>query len=904
MRKLKLGILSLSLLGLMACGGEDGADGATNNRFDFQLTPLAAGERPWILLEGAQIEPKHLSFKIDRNYFDNGTVSETSSTNTTSTINEQINRQMQDWLDSINQVSDIEVSADITSSNTNVIAYENGKLVAIAPGKANLTITLDTSKPLSSVFDTSDIDFTGFQDTYEFGEVTVCPYVDVDLGIKSDNVNTLIQDAQAPLHAITYLPDTSDYSKGVFTSVKAYAEIDTDKLAAAGLTIEDCSTQTKLTNDFREVSPLIHNSVSIDALTAGEKFFTQSGVDLLGFNFPNVTMSRITSISNPQLTAVGYGGKLVLNALNPFTVEAQSSELGGTVDISHFYLSEDNKMNDYSFVLGLALVSDIDNCAATFCVNPADASYTIQLTHTELPNLSSEALLIKEGIADIKLNKITGLPGETFTVNTNLTVDGVVYDTSELFFLGHSGVDLTAAYFDNLSNGDNVSTIGNSFVVHKAHNGKLSQYTDDRIDINFITGDSTEQAIRGRWVQADTGEDHYIAAHSTFSYSNVSDNLITYQTSANQTATLLRAGIDNVTVSGSVNIVEEASAQVNSVQVSDSSTSPLARSFTPQARGLSGIGSIDLILKNVNTGDETEVTVDEAGNFNEEVPTGIYDVDGTVVDGGVTYAIETQITVERDATDTGKLNLAKVGLYNFDVSISGCEHDYKCYAGKTYTFTVTAKNTGLIAADGIFVTIGNGSTIDHSEVASSNVPASQVISGMDRGDTLNYTFTARFNTPLQDTVIDIPITLYDSANDRTWEDAVSIKLSQYPSRKVNIKAYNANALAEVRGYLMLEGRTPIRVDGTDSAITIPNKPGASYELIIANQEYSKSTPYGVANDVTLIPNDFSGFNDVNINESTDNTAAGAQAVNNGVKFISYISAGDVDHYTINIPEVQ
>jgi len=894
MKKIKSGIISLSLLGLMACGGGDG-DGAINNRFDFQLTPVAAGERPWIILEGAQIEPKYLSFNIDRSYYDKGTLSYGGEPYI-STIHEQINRQMQDRLNSHNKVDDIEVSAEITSSNTSVIAFENGKLVAKAPGKASLTVTLDTSKPLSSAFDTSDITFTGFQDTFDFGEVTVCPYVDVDLGIKSEFVDTVIQDAHAPLHVITYLPDTSDYSKGVFTSVKAYAEIDAAKLTAAGLTIEDCTTPHQ--NGLSDFSPLIHDSVAIDGLTAGDKFFSQNGVDLLGFSFPNVTMSRITSITNPQLTTAGFDGNLVLDALNPFTVEAHSSELGGTVDISNFYLSADRTMNDYSSVLGLALVSDIDNCTNTFCVNPADASYTIQLTHPTLPSISSGALPIKEGVADIKLNKVTGLPGETFTVNANLTVDGVVYDTSELFFLGGARVDLTAANFDNNISQGNTSTFGNSFIVHKAHNGKLSQYTDDRIDINFITGDVTEQAIRGRWVQADTGQDHYIAAHSTLSYSNVSDNLITYQTAANQTATLLRAGIDNVAVSGSVNIVEEAGAQVNSL-FSNSNTSSLARSIKSQARSLSGIGSLDLILKDVNTGIITPITVDPGGNFNEPLPTGVYDVTGKVTNGEVSYSIETRITVERDATDTGKLNLAKVGLYNFDISLSGCEYNYKCYANQPYTFTVTAKNTGFIASSGIQASIGDIS--GHANVTAVNVPALP-ITGAARGDSINYTFTATFSQPAEDTVIEIPITLTD-ADARTWEDVVKIKLSKYPALNVNIKAYNAGVAADVRGYLMLEGRTPIRVSGDNSTIKVPSEPGASYELILANQEFNEETPYGVANNTTLSNGDFSGFTELSRNENTDDTAAGAQPVNNGEKFISYISAGDVDHYTINIPQV-
>ena len=889
MKALNIGFAGLGLLGLAACGG-DGGDSNINNRFDYQLTPVAADERPWIILEGAKIDPKHLSFSIKRDYYDHGNQSSSIDEGTT-TIDNSINAQMRDWLNSINKVNDIEVSADITSSDTSVIAFENGRLVAKALGKANLTVTLDTSKPLASVFDTSDIAFTGFQGTYEFGEVTVCPYVDVDLSLVSENVATVIQDEHAPLHAISYVPDTSDYSSAVFTSVHAFADVDVDKLAEAGLTIEDCTPQGK-TDYGQPVSPFINGSTSFHA----DGFFTQKGVELLGFSFPNITMSLITSISSPQLTSVGYGGNLVLDALNPFTVEAHSNELDETIDISHFYLSANEFMNYYTTSLGLAIQRKVNNCTSPFCVDPTDANYTIQLTHPTLPNLSSEALPIKDGIADMKINKTSGQPGERFKVNSSLTVDGVVYDTSKLFFFGHSAIALTSAFFDNKTN--DFSIFGNSFIVYKAHTGKIRPYTDDRFDINFFTGDVTDQAIRGRWVQADTGQDHYIAGHSAHNYTSVSNNLITYQTTDNKTARLLRAGIDNVAVSGNVNIVEEINAQANSINFTDSTS--LARSITPQARSLSGIANIDLILTNVNSGDKTNVVVAQDGTFSEEVPTGVYDVEGTVVDGEITYAIDTQITVEKDATDTGKLNLAKVGLYNFDVSISGCEHGYKCYANKNYTFTVTAKNTGAIASSGIQATIGDLS--GHANVTAFTVPGLP-ITGAARGDSINYEFSARFSQPAEDTVIEIPITLTD-ADARTWEDVVKIKLSKYSPLNVNIMAYNAGADAYVRGYLMLEGRTPIRVDGSSSSIKVPNNPGASYELILANQEFNQETPYGVANNTTLANGDFTGFNDISRNENSDDTAAGAQAVGDGEKFISYISAGDVDHYTIIIPAVQ
>lgn len=870
---LSIGLTTLVLSGLTACGGSSGDGGAVNNEYRFTLEPLAPGDRPWILLEGAAMDPKHLTFNTDFEYLDQGS-SHGVGDRYPSTLNE-INRSLLSYNNNATALSDIAISYDITSSNTSVVSFENGRLVANSPGKASLTITLDTTKSLGDVFDTDDVNFSGFQGTYEFGEVTVCPYVDMDLEVGSTQASTFYQDSEATLHAISYITQSFDI---VSATVIGYPEIDLEALSGAGLTADDCSLKRTTNNNSVEVNPLIHAEASLRDFAYNDNFATQTNIELLGFGFPNITMSRITSFSNAEITAAGFGGNIVPNAINPVTVEAFSSELNATVDISHFYFASGIN-NDYSGVVGLAIKEE----DATI-----GGSYNIELQQTHLDTLTAGPYPVKEGIANAKLNKKSGLPGSTFKVLSSLTVEDQTYDTSQLFNINGSATDLTAGLIDN-SNGVSTFNAGNTFTVFDSLQGRFSVYIDDRIDLNFVVGNTTDAAIRGRWVQADTGEDHFIAQHSVHDYTVVSDDLITFQDSQNRTASLIRTGIDNVAVSGTVDVVQDPAA-----------SSLVYAKPGYSANSLGGIADIDLVLENVNTGEEIDVSVAEDGTFSEEVPTGEYDVSGTASSGDISYEINTRITVENDSTDTGTLNLAQVGLYNFDFTISGCDNGYKCYPGRSYNFTITAKNIGYIAASGIIPTIGNGSTIDHPEVSSSNVPAAQIISGMGPGDTITYTFSATFNTPSEDTLVEIPISLYDSANDRTWSDTVYVNLSAYPSVNINIKGYNAGATT-IRGYLLAEGRTPIRVDGSDLTIKVPNEPGASYELILANDSYNQETPYGVANNTSLFTSDFTGFTDVGRNENADDTSAGAQPVNNGEKFISYISAGDVDHYLINIP---
>jgi len=877
MNALMKGALSLSMLGLVACidsGGNDEEDIYTQH---YQLEAYPAGSRPWIMLEGAALDPLYLTFNITQSVYING---EPEDDNTVTYLRELITINNAIYNPEVGTPDESALTITATSSNTSVVAIENGKLVGKAPGKATISLNIDISDQYKSHIENSDNKIEGFQGSHEYGEIVVCPYVDVDLGLVSPFVQTLEQDAHAPLHAVSYIYEKTDNGEQrvIETNIKAYPEIDVERLAEAGLTISDCdirenSSQVEIGS--QSFNPVIHSEVTpydFYRYDDGDGFLTVSGISLMGFDFPNASISKVNSLSDFEITELGYGGYLVPNALNPIKIEAFSSELNQTVEVTNLYFSESNLANDYSYNLGVPVDEQEEGIFNS-----------IQLLHNHLPELTSDSLQIKNGAPNFKLDKVSGLPGTTFTVISSLLVDGVEYDTSGVFALQNgSAPHLTSFYVD-----EDKLKVGNQFTVYDSTEGTVGIWNENElISSKYITGDATDEAIRGRWVQADTGQDHYIAAHSTNEYSQVTDNLITYPAGSGKTATLIRTGINNVALSGNVNVVTDDSGS-NLVFTRDGYS----------ADSLGGIGNIDLVLENVNTGEEVEVTVAEDGSFNEEVPTGEYDVSGTVVDGDITYNIETRITIEKDATDAGNLNLAEVGLYNFDVALSGCLYDYKCYADQSYTFTIKVTNTGYIAASGIQATIADMS--GHENVTAWDVPGLP-ISGAARGDDIEYTFTATFNQPSEDTVIEVPITLTD-ANARTWEDVVKINLSAYDPVDVSIKAYNFGASANVRGYLLVEGRTPIRVNGSDSTITVPNIPGASYELILANEEFNQETPYGVANNATLTESDFDGFNDLSRNENADDTAAGAQVVNDGESFISYISAGDVDHYTINLP---
>lgn len=890
----KLAALSTSILALSACIDE-GDDGQINNVFDFELTPVPADQRSHIILEGGAIEAKDLMFEIQRTIYDKGSISFVDERPTIDSIDNTINQQMRDWINSTNISGDIEVTAtNITSTNPNVAAFENGKIVGKSPGKTSLTVTLDTSRPLAEVFDTTDIDFTGFQNTHEFGEITVCPYTDVEF-----STNAL---AFSDLNTAADVVAISMENGNASDKLSMQPTFDYESLAQYGLTPEDCNN--KIIEPAAEnidllyagyIHPVINQSIKPYDVFSYYNVGEITGVNLHGFSLPNITLSNISEFSNPRITDAGFDGQLVLDTANPITIMAASSELGRDVNITHYYINNDYYLYNNDQVLGFTIHSD-NYCnnwgGVEYCIDSNDSTHAITLSKDGAPTVTSSELPVLTGTPSTSITPKTGLPGTTFKLTSKLLVGDKEYDTSA--YIGGRG-NLNR-YKVSINEGQREPT-SRYFTIDEIAKGEFNYVHEFSEPISYVTGPATTSDIQGRWVQVDTGEDHFIASHSNHTYTPIDANQLTFQDDSNNTAILVRAGIENVAVSGQVNVVEEAGAQALSFD-SGSDFSVQSRSFSPQARSLAGIASIDLILKNVNTGDETEVAVAADGTFSEAVPTGIYDVDGTVVDGEITYAIDTQITVEKDSTDTGKLNLAKVGLYNFDLSITGCEYDYKCYAGSQYTFTITAKNTGFVASSAVEAVIADISS--HANVSQFAI-ISTPITGAARGDSISYQFTATFSQPAEDTVIEVPITLSD-ASGRTWEDILKINLSQYNATSVEIHAHNDAAEAQVRGYLMLEGRTPIRVNGTFNSIKVPNKPGASYELILANQVYNQETPYAVSFATSTSDQQISNATGIiGKNENADDVVSGATELTPGESNIAYISAGDVDYYLINIP---
>ncbi len=887
------------MLGLIACGGseesesngDDSGGPSSNTLIEISALSPADADVNRVLVGS--------SHSLERSLY----VSATSLTNQSQQVVAQIGalQLVADSADIVQQAETIKYSLSATSSDPSVIAIQDGKLKALTVGKAQITLTIES-------------DFVSIKDnqaSIDLGEVTVCPYDEVALTVSDGD---LWWEYDIPNHAetqeITSIMGGGHGGSPNFTATPIISET---TLSAAGLTTEDCPTYFgeyiyENLDENRYINQVVkglsdqHYLTNPGSTTSYGETGSRSDLPLLGLDFSNISLTVLdaSDISNVRITEIGYDNQLANFAPNPIKVMGFSESLNRDVDITADYIRNGNQTTN---VRTLEIFDvGIGDCHYGHCIPEGSQTTSITLSgsHLDLPDVTSATLPVVEPTLEFDISPKNASVGTIIKASSHLIIGDAKYDSSvyssyQSGFYGGSKSRLGTSFSgeqEKFANWLIVMSEGSGEILAEA----ASANGDDQSS-SFKVGQVVAAEFHGRWLQADSGGDHYIGAFDPNTYTSVNSNQITYQSSDNKTITLIRAGIENVAVTGSINVIEESSAQANSLNT----FSAQSRALTGTPRSLAGIASIDLILKNVNTGEETDVSVAADGTFSEEVPTGEYDVKGTVVDGEITYSINTQITVEKDATNTGKLSLAKVGLYNFDVSISqGCEYHYKCYSGQNYTFTIHAKNTGFIASSGIEVSFPDD--LSDNALVNNFIEVSTPTTGAAPGDSITYQVSMSFNQPAQDTIVELPITLTDSEN-RTWEETLSIPLSSHDPINIEIRAYNDGASANVRGYLMLEGRTPIRVSGSSNTIKVPNIAGIDYELILANQEYNQETPYSVAVATSTSNAEFNAASGiVGKNENADDVFEGATSLAPTENIISYISAGDVDYYVISLPE--
>ena len=427
--------------------------------------------------------------------------------------------------------------------------------------------------------------------------------------------------------------------------------------------------------------------------------------------------------------------------------------------------------------------------------------------------------------------------------------------------------------------------------------------------VEFDVGPAVPSVQQGRWNYVASGKSRWIGSNSASAFTTIDTNMLKDNA---DNSILIRAGISNVEVSGTLDsLLPLTSATVNSA-------TKAARS------GLSGIGGIDVILQNLESGKSTTVQTDVNGNFNAQVETGEYLITSETNrdDNGETQVvkIEANATVDGESTDIGNFTLTPVDDYNFKASLLATDLAFFGYSTQViYSRNIRITNTGAKNISGararISVDYGSGFVRTHGvfvngQVVSTDADGYFLIGGIAAKNssaaagTYDIELRIAFYEASADTNIPVTVDIKDS-RDYVWTDRVQLPLSASKAARVKIYARNGNAAGNVNGYIVTPGRTLVRlsVNSTDPVYyDVPFKVDDSYQIILSNNGVSTESAYSLGIATTADITSLQAFTDVNRYESGegDNSAEFATPILYGEEKQSYLLTDDVDFYRFDM----
>ncbi|MBT7409796.1 MAG: hypothetical protein HN826_08860 [Methylococcales bacterium] len=365
--------------------------------------------------------------------------------------------------------------------------------------------------------------------------------------------------------------------------------------------------------------------------------------------------------------------------------------------------------------------------------------------------------------------------------------------------------------------------------------------------------------LQGQWMLVHNGEKTFLGPNTQKSITVIDDNLIQDNDSTSNPY-LVRAGINEVTTSG----------QANSDSVSKS------------MKAFSGVGGIDIILKNINDSSVSiQTSTQSSGKFSLKAPSGSYTLTATDAN---TNAVTTNVTIQNKAIDLGEFTVVNKSViaHNFKSTILNNEPQYfgtlDGQTEKTYSKTLQITNIGSQAVSGVTFSL----TMSNSAVR--NFTFSSKIIGMEPGASVSIPVTFSFKRPDVDTEIPLNVTIKDRFNNE-WTDHTSLKLmSKNESVEINVQVTGAT------GHIITQGRTP----QTLPAI-IPYKAGNEYEIVLSALTSNNESAYSLG--VGVAPGSTSGFNEPNKFEPDDSTVQ-ANEIGLYETKTSFLFGGDIDFYKL------
>ncbi|MDH4191499.1 MAG: hypothetical protein OEW21_15015 [Betaproteobacteria bacterium] len=406
-----------------------------------------------------------------------------------------------------------------------------------------------------------------------------------------------------------------------------------------------------------------------------------------------------------------------------------------------------------------------------------------------------------------------------------------------------------------------------------------------------VTGVSVASANQGQWRYVHSGQAVWLGAVTSRQLTQIDANLMS-ELSIGKTYYLVRAGISNVSVTGSM-----------------STLAATAGALRHAPRALGGVAGINVVLQNVvDSSTSQSVTTGADGTFNATLPSGTYSLVATDPSNS-SNTVSTQVVVQNTGIDVGAYTLASTSLYNFKAEISDVNASMPgsspvdldwLYFGSlpgqtpiTYSKYIVVTNIGGADVSGASFVVTT-SDLDVSSLAVTNT-----LGGMAAGGRLSIPVTFTLNRPAADKTVSFDIVITDISN-RKWYNRTSIPLSSRVPVKVYVTAKPGALLASsVNGYVVTPGRTLQKITaggGMSSAVRLPYIAGDVYEFMVANPDIGSETAYSVGFGA-YAPTDFSTFTNTSIHEP-NNDFAHATTLTLGQTDMAYVHVGDIDYYKL------
>ncbi len=425
-----------------------------------------------------------------------------------------------------------------------------------------------------------------------------------------------------------------------------------------------------------------------------------------------------------------------------------------------------------------------------------------------------------------------------------------------------------------------------------------------------------EEKLWGSWIRMDNGNTFYITSNDVRNLDYDTDTVHPVTVSS---GTEFRTGqYTYATVERSPNILKvtstygsdayylfrkagkNASAELG---INANSASPAIRAI---ARGLSGIGSIKVIIRNnKNRGDQQEVESGADGSVPFDVVTGDEYTVTIPPQPGVTEEVSATVTPKFDGEDLGFITVGTDGS-NFKVSyllqngtgsdIYSAGYAYYAFSKQPYTLTVRVTNTGtkLMNAANYSMSKSNQNT-DGSSVLSLTGNYSTILGSIPAGkyQDVVFTFTAPSNFTGEQTVYSMPIHIVSGDGALEWDDKVSLKVY-----KEKMALYLRSDSSTLNGILISPDETSTRIEANPWGGFSREFPKLAepYTLALSGAGYQTETKYAVG--LGKEPETNGSELNWSFNNEQNDTETDATPLHLGEVKLGYLGDGDLDFYTI------